>query len=369
MIDSFYKISDIDTIDSPALIFYPEKISANIDRMIQEVDDIQLLRPHVKTFKTAEIAELLINKGISKFKCATIAEAEMLGMVKAKDVLLAFQPVGPKINRLIKVQKKYPNTIFSTIIDNEFSAKEIANIYKTNNSTLNLYLDINVGMNRTGIEPNEEAFNLFGICQNLEGINPIGLHVYDGHLHDSDIILRAKKCNNAFEKVKDLSKKIEGDLGVLPIIIAGGTPTFPIHSKRKNVESSPGTNVLWDFGYKNLLPEQHYEYGALVITRVISKLENNQLCLDLGHKSIAAEQSFPRVHFLNFSEAKEVSHSEEHLVVSVPNAENIQIGTVFYGVPQHICPTCALYESASVIEKNTTIDEWKIIARTKKITI
>src|SRR5690349_16091307 len=99
--DDWYEISDIDELDSPALVFYPERIRENIRVLKTMINDVGRLRPHVKTHKTREAAQLMMEAGISKFKCATIAEAEMLGMVKAPDVLLAYQPVGPKINRLI----------------------------------------------------------------------------------------------------------------------------------------------------------------------------------------------------------------------------------------------------------------------------
>jgi D-serine deaminase-like pyridoxal phosphate-dependent protein len=101
----------------------------------------------------------------------------------------------------------------------------------------------------------------------------------------------------------------------------------------------------------------------------VSKLPNNQLCLDLGHKSVAAEKPFPRVKFLNLLKAKEVSQSEEHLVISVQDASAIPVGTVLYGVPIHICPTCALYESALIVKNNLIVDEWRVIARDRKITI
>ena len=224
-------------------------------------------------------------------------------------------------------------------------------------------------MNRTGIIPNEEAFDLYNICDKIEGINPVGLHAYDGHIRNADIIERTKQCHAAFQPVENLAARIKKITGRQPYIVVGGTPSFPIHANRKGVQLSPGTCVLWDYGYKTILPEQKYVYGALVLTRVISQLPDNQLCLDLGHKSIAAENPFPRVKFLNLLNAKEVSQSEEHLVISVPEAGMIPVGSVLYGVPIHICPTCALYERALIVRDNTIVDEWQVVARDRKITV
>src|SRR4029078_12123131 len=143
----WYCIGNIDSIDSPALIIYPARVEENIRTLKTMVDDIKRLRPHVKTHKTKEGALLMMKAGINKFKCATIAEAEMLAMIKAPDVLLAYQPVGPKLQRFITLIKKYSSTKFSCLVDNPVSAKHIADIAVENDIEIPVYLDLNVGMN------------------------------------------------------------------------------------------------------------------------------------------------------------------------------------------------------------------------------
>src|SRR6476646_6524454 len=146
---SWYEIENIDEIDSPALIVYKERALENIRKLIS-MKDVMHLRPHVKTNKIAEVNKMMLNEGITKFKCATIAEAEMLAMINAPDVLLAYQPVGPKVNRLVQLIKVYPSTRFSCLIDDYNVAKNISEICSSNNLELNVYIDLNVGMNRTG---------------------------------------------------------------------------------------------------------------------------------------------------------------------------------------------------------------------------
>ena len=151
------------------------------------------------------------------------------------------------------------------------------------------------------------------------------------------------------------------------IVVMGGTPTFPVHITRPDCECSPGTFVFWDFGYKHMLKELPFEYAALVITRVISIIDEHHICIDLGYKSIAAESPLPRVYFLNAPEALPIAHSEEHLVLEVPDSSRYMMGDVFYGVPKHICPTVALYEKAYVIENNEMKTSWNVIARNRII--
>lgn len=116
-----------------------------------------------------------------------------------------------------------------------------------------------------------------------------------------------------------------------------------------------------------MMPEEPYECAALVITRVVSIVDAKTITVDLGHKSVGAENPLPRVHFLNAPEAVPRSHSEEHLVLTVPDSSTYTVGDVLYGVPQHVCPTVALYERAAVVEHNEIAEEWMVTARNKKL--
>lgn len=370
MKNEWYHINDIDAIDSPALVVYRERVLENILSLVSMIDDVKRLRPHVKTHKTKEGVALLINAGVNKFKCATIAEAEMLGIAGAPDVLLAYQPIGPKLNRFVELIKRYPATKFSCLIDNIIAAKEISAAAIDNVLQIPVYIDLNVGMNRTGIVPGDDAIELYKSCENFNGIQPTGLHAYDGHIRTPDINERTIVCDSAFEPVLAMQNLLVQQGFSEPIIIAGGSPTFPVHAKKNKRECSPGTFIYWDKGYQRSFEEQHFLPAALVVTRIISFPAKRNLCLDLGHKSIAAENDLDnRVYFLNAPDLKFISQSEEHLVVETAEDHSYKIGDVLYGLPVHICPTVALYERALVIENNNKSSEWKIIARDRKITI
>jgi D-serine deaminase-like pyridoxal phosphate-dependent protein len=365
----WYYINNIDTIDSPALVIYKDRVEENIRLLVSMTDEVKRLRPHVKTHKTVEATLMQMAAGIHKFKCATIAEAEMLAIAGAPDVLLAYQPLGPKLVRFISLLKKHSATKFSCLTDNFISAKAIGEACVARQLTVPVFIDINVGMNRTGTAPSQ-VVKLYEDCKSLQGITIRGLHVYDGHLHTRDFEQRTKECDEVFTTVEQIKKHL-GDKGFAePVIIAGGTPTFAIHLKRENIECSPGTFIFWDKGYEELCKEQPFAPAALVITRVISVPSKNKICLDLGHKSIASE-NLPdkRVHFLNAPELKLIAHSEEHLVVEAPASHSHAPGDVLYGLPFHICPTVALYERAYVIENGEVSTQWKILARDRKIIV
>ena len=366
---SWYQIDNINEIDSPALVIYVDRVKENIATAIKMVGNVAKLRPHIKTHKCLEVAQLMMDAGISKFKCATIAEAEMLGIGKAKDVLLAYQPTGPKLLRFVELIKQFPKTQFSCLTDNEDAAKEMDRIFSHAGFCVPVFIDLNIGQNRTGLEP-EKAIELYLTCTQMKGIKPIGLHAYDGHLRDKDFSMRKEKCDACFEKVIQVKKALLEKGLRETIIVAGGSPSFSIHCKREDIECSPGTFIFWDKGYSELCPEQNFQTAALVISRVISFPTKNTICVDLGHKSIAAENEISRrVYFLNAPELKALSQSEEHLVLETAENHKYKIGDLLYGLPIHICPTVALYEKAATIYNHKAEGEWKIVARDRRISI
>ena len=364
----WYQITDVDTLDSPALVVFPDRVRQNVDRLITAIDDPSRLRPHVKTHKSREATQLMLAAGIRKFKCATIAEAEMLAMVGAPDVLLAYQPVGAKQQRLIELIETYSDTAFSCLVDNLTTAQQLSERAVGAGVTVPVYIDLNVGMNRTGTAPDDTVLTLYTDLSQLPGVRPVGLHAYDGHIRNPDLAERTAVCDAAFAPVQQLADTLAARGFDQPVIVAGGSPTFPIHARRQDVECSPGTFIYWDYGYGTTLAEQPFLHAALVITRVISRPDATKLCLDLGHKSIAAESDLEhRVRFLNAPDLRPVGQSEEHLVVEAGPGHGFEIGDVLYGLPNHICPTCALYERAHTIENGRVTGEWRTIARDRLI--
>ncbi|EIJ38652.1 putative amino acid aldolase or racemase [Galbibacter orientalis DSM 19592] len=366
---NWYEISNIDTIATPALLVFPERIKLNIQRMLEISGDVNRLRPHTKTHKTAEVIKLQQEVGINKFKCATIAEAELLAKCGAKEILLAMQPVAENINRFFKLKETYPNSYFSTLVDNDLILEQINKLAGEKSMKVGLWMDVNVGMNRTGIVPDEKAFKLFKSLIASENIIAEGFHVYDGHLRNPNFNQRKKDCDTAFEKVLLLKAKLEKESFNVKHIIAGGSPSFPVHALRDDVDLSPGTTLLWDAGYGDLFPEMKMLHAAVLVTRIISKPSEGILCLDLGHKSLASEMPFPRVKFLKPNDFEQISQSEEHFVVKTKTPEKYNIGDVFYAVPMHICPTVAKYQELKVVKNNAVVGTWDVVARNQKITI
>jgi len=352
-----------DEIPSPALLVFPEHIKANIQLMLEIAGGPDRLRPHVKTHKMAEVVALQQAQGIKRFKCATLSEVKMLLSRDVRDLLLAMQPVGPVLPRFLQLVKGNPDTRFSTIVDNLDTLEVIESLAKDSETELGIYLDLNCGMNRTGIAPGPQAPRLYQRIHQSKTLRLEGLHVYDGHIRDSDFNDRKKHCRRDWEGVDALIEKFEESGLPIPNIVAGGSPTFPVHAEKKDVDLSPGTTLLWDFGYGDAFSDLPFQHAALLLTRVLSKPSGHLVCLDLGHKAVASEMPHPRVRLLGLENATFVSQSEEHLVIETEKAASLSVGDSFLGIPRHICPTVALHNKVVVVTEGKITDHWTVTAR------
>jgi D-serine deaminase-like pyridoxal phosphate-dependent protein len=365
----WYSIINASEIPSPALLIYPDRVRENLERMIALVGDVQRLRPHVKTHKLPQVIAMKRLLGIDKFKTSTIAEAEMTASAGGRDVLLAYQPVGPAIGRLVTLIQRFPNTHFTALVDNLESLAEIARSASAANILISLYVDLNVGMNRTGIVPGPDALSLYKAMCVTPGVRPSGLHAYDGHIHENRFETLVERSTATFAPVWRLRDELRS-LGLpVPNIIASGTPTSRLLAQYEGVEVGAGTTVLWDFGQEDLTPDLDFLNAAVLLCRVISRPTENRLCIDLGHKAVASEMPHPRVRFFGLEDAVPVGHSEEHLVLETPRASEYPVGTILYGIPRHVCPTVALHSEVWSVREGQAQETWPVVARTRRISI
>lgn len=366
---AWYKVSNVNEIPSPSILVYPDRIDFNLRMMIDQAGDVCKLRPHVKTHKLPEIVRMKMTHGITKFKTSTIAESEMVAMQGGPDVMLAYQPVGPNVARLIKLIQTYPQTRFSALVDCTECVNVIAASAIAANTSVRLFVDLNVGMNRTGIDPGDEAFDLFTRIVSLDGVDAAGLHAYDGHVHDADPAVLEDKIQRTFAPVWRLKERLESAGMSAGTIVVSGTPTSFSMAHRHDVEVGAGTTVLWDAGQPKTCPEMKFQNAAVLISRVISHPAHDRICVDLGHKAVASESDHPRVTFFGLETAQVVSHSEEHLVLKVDDAEAFPVSSVLYGLPRHICPTMALHQHAWCVREGRATETWQITARARCLTI
>ncbi len=368
-----YPLANVADIPSPALVFHPALIAANIRTVRDAAGGPDRLRPHVKTHKTAEIVQMQLLAGVTKHKCATIAEAEMLAAAGAPDVLISYPLIGPNVGRLLKLIAMFPGTAFSSIVDHPIQLEQLSKSLAAANRTIDVLIDLNVGMNRTGIAPGAAADELYARIAASPGVRPGGLHAYDGHNNAEALADRHAVARASLAAVLAMRERHERAGRPVPRIVSGGTPGFPGYAAVRDVpglECSPGTYVLHDLGYGSKYPDLGVVPAAVLVTRVVSRPTPNRVTLDLGNKSVAADPPLAkRVYLLDFPDYVIVTHSEEHLVVETDGADRYVPGDVVYAIPSHVCPTVALHREAHVAENNRVVGRWTIAARDRMLSV
>lgn len=365
----WFRLQDTAAVPSPSLLLYPDRIEENLRRMIALAGGPDRLRPHVKTHKLPQVIALKRSAGIRRFKCATIAEAEMIAEAGGEDVLMSYPVIGPTISRWLELQRRFPQTRFSVCGDDLLALQSLAAASRADGQIVEVLLDLNIGMDRTGIRPGDDALELAQWIAGNPDLRFGGLHLYDGHLHQPDATERRAAWMKAVEPAWSFRDRLVAGGVPVPRIVAGGTPTLPFFAEIPGVECSAGTPVLWDSGQPRHNPELEFLPAAVLLTRVISKPAPGRLCLDLGHKAVASEMLPPRVQILGLEDATFISHSEEHLVIESPRAKEFAVGSVFYGIPRHICPTVALHAEVLVVRGGRVRENWPVVARSRRISI
>ncbi len=367
-----YQIQNRSEILSPSLLLFKEILIENIEKIIKMAGDPARLCPHCKTHKTIEVIKLQLERGITKHKCATFAEAEMLAEAGVKNIFLAYNIVGPNISRAVQFLKTYPDVEFSVTADHEKPIAQLAEAMQKANQKIHVLLDIDTGQHRTGIPISSEAKNLYQQISATEGLISSGFHVYDGHQGHTDREERAVAIDIEWEKVVAFRDDLVNSGMEVPRIVAGGTGSFPVYAAKEesSIELSPGTCVYHDAGYTNKYPDMVFTPAAVLLTRVVSRPTPNRITLDLGYKAVASDPpAGERVTIPEMPDAKEVLQNEEHLVIETEKANQYSPGDELLVVPTHICPTSALHKEIQVVENGKVTEQWKIFSRDRKINI
>jgi D-serine deaminase-like pyridoxal phosphate-dependent protein len=364
---STYALSGTETLVSPALIYYRDIIVANTKRIIEMAGGADRLWPHVKSHKSAEMLRLQLDLGISRFKCATMAEAEMAAEAGGTHIILAYPLIGPNVSRYLSLARAYPHTVFYAIGDDYDQLSCLSSEALKAGVNLNTLIDVDMGMHRTGV-PIEKLESLYERAAALKGISLAGLHCYDGHIHDRDLKLRQAAVEELDRQILAIQGSLKQKGLACNTLVMGGTPSFPCRIGKNGYYLSPGTIFIGDWGYYTNLPDLAFTPGAALFTRVVSHPSPNTFTLDLGYKGIASDPPGDRGVIAGMEKAKPLFQSEEHWVFSLPEGEELPpIGSACYVIPTHICPTSALYPEIAVARNGKIGEVWQVSARNRRL--
>jgi len=387
--ERWYELSETRHVPTPALVFYPERMERNVARVLEIAGSVQRLCPHVKTHKSPGVTALLMRHGVSEFKCATLGEARMLAESAVPELIVAYPLTGPSITTLMQLVEAYPATTFRTVTDCVEGVDELAAAAQASGRALEVLLDIDPGMGRTGVTLNPESqqpgeassgspsdrhpvvatYRHIAECSYLR---PAGLHVYDGHIHESDPLLRRQLVQPIIREIERLRRHLQKAGLPVPRVVAGGTPTFPCYAAGSDFALSPGTCFLHDHQYQEAYPDLGFHPAALILGRVVSVPSTETFTVDVGAKAIATDPPGPRGVILNVPGAEPLAQSEEHWVFRASATAGAgapavpRRGSVVYILPRHICPTVDRHAFAYVAGPNGNLTGvWPITGRNR----
>ena len=366
--DKRHRVTGIEDILTPALIVYPEIVASNVARTLHLLGgDSNRWRAHIKTAKLGYTLRMLVERGVRNFKCATTLELLMACRSGAADVLLAYPVMGANARRAREIANQFPHMRISVLAENEEQVRQ------WRGTTVGIFIDINPGMNRTGIEQGQKD-KVVRIVRAVDdaGLEFRGLHYYDGQYGGLDQPGRTDAAHAGYDLLLELVGGIRSDGMSVPEVITAGTPTLPcslsyegFHQEGLIHRVSPGTIVYCDATSLAQLPcEYGYAPAALVLTRVVSRPHRGIVTCDAGHKAVSADAGVPTCVVVGHPELMPLGPSEEHLPMALEGGTTgPQVGDALYLLPRHVCPTVNNFDSALLVRDGQIASVEKVSAR------
>jgi D-serine deaminase-like pyridoxal phosphate-dependent protein len=363
-----YKIADLENLMTPALAIYPEVVDSNIRATLRLLGgDASRWRPHVKTAKAACVIRRFVDHGITNLKCSTTLELVTACEVGAADVLVAYPVVGANARRVLEIAQIFPQAQISALVE----SKEQIRVWA--GSDIGLFIDVNPGMDRTGIQQDsfDEMAQLAHAIQSA-GLVFRGLHYYDGHLSKYGYARREQVAHRGYDRLIEIVESFEQSGIPVAEVITAGTPAFPCSLSYKRFteaaflhRASPGTVIYSDCTSLSQLPaEFDYRPAALVISTVVSHPAPRRFTIDAGHKTISADAGVPTCEALGWPDVSPSKPSEEHLPIDVGEGSALPpIGDTLYLVPRHVCPTVNNFDHAVLVSGGRILGVERVTAR------
>jgi D-serine deaminase-like pyridoxal phosphate-dependent protein len=350
-----YKIAGVDRALTPALAIYLDRLDANISATLKLLgNEPDRWRPHVKTAKLKSTMARLVEIGIKTFKCSTTLELRVACEAKGQDVLVAYPCAGSRAKRVLEIQASNPEVRISALVENQ------SQLFMWRGGAVGLFIDVNPGMNRTGINP-FRVEEIISIARQIkkQGNDLRGLHYYDGHHRQPDLRERKLAAFPGYHQLLAIQGALREQNCGVDEIVTSGTPALPcalafsgFQSREFKHRVSAGTIVYNDLNSLSQLPKEWgYQPAALVVTTVVSRPAENIITCDAGHKTVSADAGFPNCSVWGRPELEPLHPSEEHLPLRVgTGAEVPEIGDILYLVPKHVCPTVNNFDHALLIQ-------------------
>jgi D-serine deaminase-like pyridoxal phosphate-dependent protein len=358
--------SPFGALETPAALVDLDRLDRNIAGMAAYAAEHRLaLRPHVKTHKATTVAAAQLAHGAAGLTCATPAEAAVMAAV-GDDILLAYPPVGPKLQRLMAL----PSHVRLTVaLDSAAAIEGLAAAARAAGRAVRVYIELDVGMHRVGVAAWEEAIALARLVRARPPLEYAGIAFYPGHIRDAVGSQDAKLA--ALREALGSALIALDRAGVPPAVVSGGsTPTMRrTHEVTGVTEFRPGTYVYNDRGTAEIGACAWDDCALTVLATVVSTSVPNQAVIDAGAKALGREpargsdgEGFGAL--IDRPEVVVKGMSEEHGILDLTKtAWRPQVGEIVRVVPNHVCIVVHLNDVIYGVRGERVEKSWAVDAR------
>jgi D-serine deaminase-like pyridoxal phosphate-dependent protein len=307
-------------LETPVLLVDLDVLERNIARMRRIIITEAGVgwRPHTKGIKVPALAHKLLRAGAIGITCAKLGEAEVMAAAGIDHILIANQVVGPsKLARLARLARDVDVIV---AVDCEEHVEALDAAARQAGSQLPVVVEVNVAMDRAGVEPGEPTVSLAKAVASRRGVRLAGLMGWEGG-RIAGLPDREEKRRAIAEAVGRLTRSADDcrRAGLpIEIVSCGGTGTYWIAATQPGVtEVQAGGGVFGDVHYRKDYGVEH-EYALTVLTSVVSRPTATRIVCDAGWKSMSRVPSLPEP--FGVAGVKSVALSAEHATVELAGA-------------------------------------------------
>lgn len=355
-------------LNTPVLVIDRDTLQRNIEAMAKFAREKGMaLRPHAKTHKSADIAKLQLAAGAVGVCCAKLGEAEALAEGGVQNILITSPVVTSQaIARLIALNGKISQ--LRVVADNPDNVDALAAATKAAGKPVDVLVDIDPGIRRTGVSSPEAAVVLAQRIAAAETLRFAGVQYYCGaQQHIESFADRRAAIADRMEYLRGVIETLSR-AGLAPeVVTGGGTGTHRIDAELGVLtELQAGSYVFMDKQYNDCDLDgeggQPFETSLFVDAHVISANSASMATIDAGFKALSTDGGLPVVMSGAPAGAMFVFMGDEHGALIAPD-HAFRIGDhVSLAVP-HCDPTVNLYEAYHVVRDGALIDIWPVSAR------
>ncbi|MGH9791932.1 MAG: alanine racemase, partial [Candidatus Acidiferrales bacterium] len=328
--------------------------------------DANRWRPHVKTAKLEATMRRLVAHGVMQVKCATTLELHTALRAGVTDALIAHSVTDAAAQRVRALAAEFPEARVSAL------AERPTQLQLWQGSRVGLFLDVNPGMNRTGMAA--EPLRVVRLAREIgeRGLEFRGLHFYEGHLTQDDLGERTRAAHAAYDRLMEIVASFEHAKVTMPEVITSGTPTLPCALAYQGFGGrgfvhrvSPGTIVYGDVRSEQQLPrEWNLRRAVTVLATVVSRPGGDVVTCDAGHKAVSADAGVPTCTVLDRDGLTPEHPSEEHLPIRIARgARAPEPGDLLRLIPKHVCPTVNNFDHAVILRNGAVAAIEPVTAR------